>query len=63
MNIEQFQKKYHDYSTENEMEAISDTLKLNSILTDGKVTHVKIGDKYCLMEVGAASFIKKNGII
>lgn len=63
ITINEFQKKYHDYSTENEMEAVSDALKLNAILIDGQVKPVKIGNKFCLMVVEAASLMEELGII
>lgn len=56
LTIAEFQKKYHDYAVETEMEAISDALKLNSILIDGQFKPVKIGNMFCLMEATAADF-------
>ncbi len=62
MTLEEFQNKYHDYIVENEMDAVSDALKINTIAKDFQVKPMKFLDKYCLMEVGAASFISDLGI-
>lgn len=63
MTKDEFQKKYHDYSTENEMDAVSDSIKVNDKLIDGKCVPIKIGNKYCLMLDTAASLMKEIGIL
>lgn len=61
MTKDEFQKKYHDYAVENEMDALGDALELNA-KNDFKVVPVKLGDKYCLMLEEAASLIHELGI-
>jgi len=63
MSPNEFQKKYHDYSTENQIEAICDSIKINNKLIGGKCVPVKIGNKYCLMLDTSASFLKENGVL
>ena len=62
MNKDQFQNKYHDYSVKNYMDALSDSLKVNSIAIDFKCIPVKIGESYCLMLEEAASLLNGCGI-
>jgi len=63
MTSAEFQMKYHDYATSDSMQALSDSIKINEKLTDGKCVPVKIGNQYCLMLDTAAAFLKENDII
>lgn len=63
MTADEFQKKYHDYSTEDEMQAISDSIKANNNLVGAKCVPIKIGNKYCLMLDTAHSFLKEIGVL
>lgn len=63
MTVDEFQKKYHDYSTEDEMEAISDALKVNAVLEEGQVRPVKIGNLYCIMLNDAANLMEEIGVL
>lgn len=63
MTADEFQKKYHDYHTSDEMEALADAVKVNSQMTDGtKVAPVKLGEEYCLMLATAAAYIAPMGL-
>ena len=65
MTIKDFQERYHDYQTEDRMEAMIDAMKLRVVDEDGKerkVVPMKFGDKYCLMLDTAASLVNELGI-
>lgn len=58
MTRDEFQKRYHDYAVPTEMEAISDSLKVNAVLKDDECVPVKIGGQYCLMLKSAAEIVQ-----
>ena len=65
MTVKEFQERYHDYHTEDQMEALSDALKLRVIDEDGKerkIVPMKFGDEWCLMLDTAAATVKELGI-
>jgi hypothetical protein len=58
MTKQEFQIKYHNYSTDNYMDALSDALKINTIHPDLEVVPVELMGKYCLMLKEEADLIK-----
>lgn len=56
MTIAQFQRRYHDYRTNDKAAAIREAMKIK--LTDGNnpVVAVRIGREFCLMLSSAAAF-------
>jgi hypothetical protein len=63
MKVDEFQRKYQDYSIENYIEALSDAIKVNAVLVGGTCSAVKIGDKYCLMLDKSSTFLKDIGVL
>lgn len=63
MTLDEFKKKYHDYAVDDSVEALADSIKVNSVLKEGRCVPVKIGNKYCLMLDTAASLMKEIGVL
>lgn len=65
MTIEEFQRKYHDYKTTDQMKALVDALKLRVVdehNQERKVVPMKFGDEWCLMLDSAAAYVKELGL-